>query len=304
MLQKLRDSSYLKLFLEKLGGLEAYSDNYTNILLDLVKRSGYLVIAYDRFGYLPAQIAFWFLTSLDPGRRVLISDFETCTYYLLPYLEEGLVIGFATSPYSSTLFELLQTANTVGLETHVFTPKPSDEKVQGLLSRFRNLYYIERVDELEASLTESIAVFKSFSRGLKDKAGARGPRLYKHGLEGFTPVSEELVAKYIDVLERVLAEKEVWVSSTKLLEPAGELFAQALRNIGARTVYTPLHQTPIAESLLVLYTSIEEYIVRQRLYELGRLGVRVIPLQMNTDPIEALVYFGVLALFVGGVKSY
>ena len=303
-MQKLRDSSYLKHFVERLGNLERKASNLINSLPQHILLEAPLVVSYDRLGYLPASLVFWFNTILNPSRMVLLSDFGSVIYHIAPYREGDSVIAFASNPYTPSVYEFLQTANSLGLEAHVFLPSPQDSKVREALNRFRNLHYLEVWDEVEASLAEAIGVFGFYSNAFKDRLGRRGVNLQKHGEEGFSVIAEELARKYSDVLEKILAERELFVSSTKMLEPAGLLFSQALRNIGVRSVYTPLDQIPGSSTVLLLTSSVEEFLVKKRVVELTHQGCRVHGLQLNTDPLESLVYVGILALFVSRLKSF
>ena len=303
-MQKLRDSSYLKYVVERLNNLERKASNLINGLPQNILLENPLIVSYDRLGYLPASLVFWFNTILNPYRRVLLSDFASVIYHIAPYREGDSIIAFASNPYTPSVYEFLQTTNSLGLEAHVFLPSPQDLKVREALNRFRNLHYVEVWDEVEASLAEALGAFGFYSNAFKDRLGRRGINLQKHGEEGFSVIAEELARKYSDVLEKILAERELFVSSTKMLEPAGQLFSQALRNIGVRSIYTPLDQIPGSSTVLLLTSSVEEFLVKQRVVELTLQGSRVHGLQLNTDPLESLVYIGILALFVSRFKSF
>jgi hypothetical protein len=303
-LQKLRDSSYLKYVVERLSNLERKASNLINGLPQHILLENPLIVSYDRLGYLPASLVFWFNTILNPYRRVLLSDFNSVIYHIAPYREGDSIIAFASNPYTPSVYEFLQTTNLLGLEAHVFLPSPQDTKVREALNRFRGVHYVEVWDEVEASLAETLGVFGFYSNAFKDKLGRRGMNLQKHAEEGFSVIAEELARKYSDVLEKILAERELFVSSTKILEPAGQLFSQALRNIGVRSIYTHLDQIPGSSTVLLLTSSVEEFLVKPRVVELTHQGSRVHGLQLNTDPLESLVYIGILAFFLSKLKSF
>ncbi len=303
MLQKLRDSAYLERFLASLNRLEELSNKLVAETPRQLSDATRLVVLYDRHGFLPASLVYWFNNVLNPSRTVLLFDVESFVYHVAPYRDGGPVLAYASNPYSPAVYELLQTTRALGHEAVLVLPQPRDERARGLLSRFERVRFVDVHDEVEYATLEAITVFKYYAGLYGDRLDARGGRLRRHAEEGFSVLGEELVGKYVGNLEDVVSERAVYVSSTRFLEPAGLLFSQALRSAGISSVYVSLEQAPLSGHLVLLYNSVEEFLVKQRVVELTRLGVKVHSIQMNTDPLESLVYFAILSLFINALKS-
>ncbi|MGC9121552.1 MAG: hypothetical protein ACP5HP_01265, partial [Thermogladius sp.] len=218
----------------------------------------HLVVLYDRHGFLPASLVYWFNNVLNPSRTVLLFDVESFVYHVAPYRDGGPVLAYASNPYSPAVYELLQTARALGYEVVLVLPQPRDERARVLLGRFEGVRFVDAHDEVEYATLEAITVFKYYAGLYGDRLDARGGRLRKHAEEGFGALGEELVSKYVGNLEDAVSERAVYVSSTRLLEPAGLLFSQALRSAGINSVYVSLELAPLSGHLLLLYNSVEE----------------------------------------------
>ncbi|ADI31193.1 hypothetical protein Shell_0043 [Staphylothermus hellenicus DSM 12710] len=298
MLQKLRDSASINKYVKHIERLESRSRILAEKIIDFLNlNEEYVIITYNRQGYLPASILYWFILTMEPESRVVFGDANTVSYYIVAYREPGKTLFLATNPFSGATITLLQSSSLTGNKVFFITPKPADLRLIDMLSKYDPIY-IEFNDELEASLLMSMAAYHAASKHYKDKLGRRGSRLYKHSLEGFTVVINELLEKYMDQLEKISMLKEVIVSSSKILEPSSLFFVEALRRIGVKTHYEAPEQIVGPTNVLLLTTSVEEYYAREILFKMNMMNTKTIHLPINTDPLEAQIYYAVLAYYL------
>ncbi|OYT38615.1 MAG: hypothetical protein B6U89_05545 [Desulfurococcales archaeon ex4484_58] len=302
MLQKLRDRSNLEFFIKKISKLEEES----RVLADNL-RSGFsgkgrnYIITYHRLGYLPASIAYWFILTMDIDRNVLFNESNAITYYVLPYREKSFLLFYTSNPYTASTINLLQSARVMGYDTLVVTLEPRDERVKSIYSRYNKLYVL-REDEIEATLIMSIATYYALSRIYRDKLGVRGKHLYQHVEEGLTPIVEELIDKYLDQLTRIVRNKNVIVTSSKILEPVAIYLVEILRRINLKAYYQSPEQVPSSQYIVLLSTSVEEYLARELMFKYNMMNSTVENMVMNTDPLEAQIYFAILFYYLTTIK--
>lgn len=256
-----------------------------------------LLITYHRQGYLPASIAYWFIATMEPTLYTILHESNTLAYYVVPYREGGKILFYSTNPYSASTLNILQVANLTGKEILLFTMKPRDERIEAIYSRYRRLY-VDIEDELKASLVMAIASYYAFAKYYRKELGRRGARLYKHSVEGLAPIIEELVNKYVEQLEKIVKNKEVIVTSSKLLEPVALYFAEALKRIGVDASYQ--HYEYLSKDIPVIFltTSVEEYFTREILFKFNLMRIKSENIVLNTDPLEAQIYFALLAYYI------
>lgn len=303
LLPKLRDSTNIIKYAKYINELESKSRILAEKIIDFLKLGKeYVIVTYHRQGYLPASILYWFIATMEPDNRTVFSDANTVSYYIVAYREPGKILFLTTNPLSGTTINLLQSSSLTGNKVFFVTPKPRDPRLLDALSQY-NPIYIEYNDELEASLLMSIAAYHAASRYYRDRLGKRGGRLYQHSLEGFAVVVNELLEKYMEELEKISSHKEVIVSSSKMLEPSSLFFVEALRRIGVKTHYEAPEQLIGPANVLLLTTSVEEYYARELLFKMNMMNIRIVHLPINTDPLEAQIYYAVLAYYLVHSRS-
>jgi hypothetical protein len=298
LLQKLRDSSNIESYRKLIERIERDSEKIVDNILEFLRTSSeQVIITYHRQGYMPSSIMYWFISTMEPSIRIVFHDANTITHYIIAYRESGKLFFISTNPHSAITINLLQAASIMGNKILFVTSKPLDPRLIDMFSKYNPLY-ISYNDELEASIMLSIATYKAVSKHYRRGLGRRGERLYRHSVEGFSVIVGELINKYIDSLEKIISHKELVVSSTKLLEPASLFFVEALRRINIKAHYEFPEQVIGPGNILFLTTSIEEYYARELLFKMRMMGLNIIDMVMNTDPLEAQIYYAILAYYL------
>jgi len=298
LLQKLRDSVNVARYHKYLEDIETYSRNIGDKLYNLY--SGFLnnvFITYHRHGYLPASIMYWIVMTLNPESNAYLLESNALTYHVLPYREGYRVVFYSSNPYSSTTINLLQTASLTGNEPLLITPKPLDERITSMYSRYTTIY-IDKTDELEAVLVMVLSTYYALSKIFRDKLGSRGRRLYDHVVEGVLPIVEDLIDRYVDTLINILNQKEFTITSSKVLEPISLYFVDVFRRLGYETYYQPIDQAVGGRNILLLSTSVDDYSLREYRFRFNMSSTNCIELSLNTDPLEAQVYLSLLGYYL------
>lgn len=296
-MQKPGDRVDISGFREEVKRLEDRARSIAEHIERVLASSRDLVVAYYRQGYLPASILYWMASILDDWRKVLLGEAGTLAYYALVYGEPATTIFYTTMPRSSATIQFLQVASLTGYKINLFTVEPDNPVVRDALHRYEP-YYIRARNELEASLVYALATYIAASRHYRDKLGRRGKRLYQHGAEGFAVVVEELLEKYMDVLRDIMRLGEARVSAPRMLEASALYMVEALRRRGIRAFYEPIEYLAGPGEIVLLSTSVDEYLVRERRFHLNMTGAHVHDIVVNTDPLEAQLYFALLAYFI------
>lgn len=303
MLQKPRDSSNIGEYRRVIGRLEEESRSIARDLSEVFSSLDYVIIAYHRQGYLPGAVHYWMKAVLDGWSKTLLVEAGTLAYYLAVYSEPTNIVYYTTNPRSASTLHLLQSSSLSGHRIYVYTVKPGDERLLDLLDKY-NPYYIDSRDELEASLIYSMAVYHALTREYREALGRRGRRLYQHSIEGFTAIIDELLMKYMDVLSRITSLRETRVTSSHMFEPVSLYYVEALRRRGLEAYYEPIEYITGPGNILLLSTSIEEYLLREKKFRLGMTGAHIYEIKMNTDPLEALIYFPLLGYYISMEKRF
>lgn len=252
------------------------------------------IIAYYRQGYLPASITYWITITLNKEKNITMGEAGTLAYYLLVYREPGVSILYTTTPTSPSTINFLQAAKLTGYKVLLITIDPLDERIHDILAPYSPIY-IRSGDELEAAIIMSFAAFSATAKLSKELLGRRGRRLYEHSREGFTVVLDELIHRYSNVLQQILRIEEIRVTSSKLLEPASLFFVETLRRLGKTAYYEPIDFITGPGDVLLLSTSVEDYLIKERRFKLNMTGSKIIEISLNTDPLEAQIYISLLA---------
>ncbi|WP_448579209.1 hypothetical protein [Thermosphaera sp.] len=301
LLQKLRDRSSIAFFSKLMGDLEKEASGIGEVIESFLSSSRKpLIITYNRQGYLPASTAYWHIATVDPDLNTLISDIPAVSLYTLAYREGWRVLVFASNPYTG-LLNTMQVSRILNHELLAVTSKPMDEKVRRILDNYGPLY-VDRADELEASLVMTLAVNHALSSLYKNKLEARGARLFRHSKEGVVPLIEELIERYSEHLSKIISEKEVLLTSSKLMEAPTLYLSESLRRIGVKTRFENAENVTGPGSIVLVSTSVEEYYVRELKFQYARMGLKTIDLSFNTDPLEAGIYLGMLSLYIDKLR--
>ncbi len=291
MLQEPGDSSNIA---ETIKDLEERAGEVQPFIEGLLGRAQRLILAYNGLGYLAAQTLYWVITTLDDWSRILLGDAGTLAYYTLVYSEPVDTIFYAANPASPSTIQYLQAADLTGYRTVLLTVDPRNDFLRDELSKY-NPVYISAEDELEAGLLLAIASYKAGASRYRDRLGRRGERLHRHGVEGFWIIADELADKYRGVFHGLGEAGEVKVSSPRMIEASAEYIVEALRRRGVNAHYEPLEYLTGPGHILLLATRVDEYLLRERRFKLGMTGARIHYFEMNTDPLEAQVYYAILA---------
>jgi hypothetical protein len=301
LLQKLRDRSSIAFFSKLAGDLEREAASLGEVIERFLASSRKpLIITYNRQGYLPASTAYWHIATVDPDLNTLISDIPAVSLYALAYREGWRVLVFASNPYTG-LLNIMQVSRILDHEFFAVTSKPMDEKVKKILDSYGTVY-VERTDELEASLTMTLAVNHALSSLYKNKLEARGKRLFQHSKEGVVPLIEELIERYSEQLAKIISQKEVLLTSSKLMEAPTLFLGESLRRAGVNARFENAENVAGPGSIVIVSTSVEEYYVRELKYQYARMGLKTIDLSFNTDPLEAGIYLGLLSLYINKLR--
>jgi len=298
LLQKLRDRSNVEKYVKYINSKLVY----VNKLVEGLKNNfsqipDNLIIAYHKHGYLPASIMYWFITTMEPDKKVLLNEASTITHYILPYHNPGYVVLFSSNPYTGTTLNTVQTCVLTGHQHLLITLKPVDERFEQLYRRY-NVLYVDTRDEIEYALLSSIAIYYHLGAIYKDKLGSRGKRLYMHVEEGVVPIIEDLIMSYMDKLEKIVSQSEMVVTSSKILEPTGLYIVEILRRLNIKSSYQNPEFIPGYVNLLLLSTSVDEYFTRELRFKYSIMGVKIEDISMNTDPLEAQIYIALLAYYL------
>lgn len=294
----------MRLFRERVLELELSAAGASQRLEEVLSGAERLILSYERHGSLAAQTLYWGIATLSPQSPPLIGDVESVLYFALAYREPAEIVAFATNPYSGTLHDLLSAGRLTGHRITLLTPKPQDSRVASLLSSHSGVFFLEGLDEVESSVVMAIAAFRALSRLFRGSLEARGKRLHSHAEEGFGSIVEDMIGAYVDQLARLLSEERVVATSTRLLEPAAELFVTSLRVLGRHARFERPELIDEPASIVMLHTSVEDKYASQLALNFAKMGSRVLQLRMNTDPLEAPIYFGLLAAFLNFLKRF
>ncbi len=297
MLQKPGDRIDISGFREEIRRLEERARRVAERIGEVLAGSRDLIVAYYRQGYLPASILYWMTSTLDDWRKVLLGEAGTLAYYALVYGEPATTVFYTTMPRSSATIQFLQAASLTGYKVNLFAVEPDNPVVRDTLQQY-GPYYIHARNELEASLLYALATYIAASKHYRDKLGRRGKRLYQHSVEGFAVIVEELLEKYMDVLRSITRLGEARVSAPRMLEASALYMVEALRRRGIRAFYEPIEYLTGPGEIVLLSTSVDEYLVRERRFHLNMTGAHVHDIVVNTDPLEAQLYFALLAYFI------
>ncbi len=297
MLQEPRDGIDVGEYRRIIEEVEEKSRRIARDLVEVFRGLDYAIIAYHRQGYLPASIHYWMKAVLDRWSRTHLVEAATLAYYLVAYSEPTNIVYYTSNPRSSSTLHLLQSSSLTGHRIYIYTVKLGDERLLDILEQY-NPYYIDSRDELEASLIYAMSVYHALAGEYREAMGRRGERLYRHSVEGFAVIVEELLSKYMGVLRELTGLGEVRVTSSHMYEPVSLYFVEALRRRGVRAYYEPIEYVAGPGNILLLSTSVEEYLLKEKRFRLGMTGAHIYEINMNTDPLEALIYFPLLAYYL------
>lgn len=292
MLQKLRNSSDLEAVSSEVGIAEAEARRLSSRLMDFLNSniSRTLIYAYTGHGAIPAYISYWYSITMNT-HPVIVGDAEDIAIYVLPYRDDVSVVVYSTGEYSK-LVNLAQVARVLGVDTLTLVPTPTDERLRNIAKYYMFNTFSAR-DLYEAALVLTLTSFFSHSKLYRNSLQYRGRRLFEHGEEGFAVVVQTLIQKYIPALEKILAYRDLYVSSSRLLKPSSQLLTRTLTDLGINAIYVPLEEVMVTKNpILLVYTSTEERSFREL-----KVTRRIEPVELvfNTDPLEASVYLALMA---------
>ena len=107
-----------------------------------------------------------------------------------------------------------------------------------------------------------------------------------------------MINKYSGKLENIMRVEKWFITSTKLLEPVALYFSETLRRLKINSYYQVPEQVPGYENVLLLATSVEEYLTRELRFKYSLMGVKLEDIVLNTDPLEAQIYIALLAYYL------
>lgn len=292
MLQKLRDSGDLSTVYSEVEAAEAEARKLSLRLLDFLNThsSRTLVYAYTGYGAIPAFISYWYSITMS-NRSVVVGEADDVALYILPYRDDVSVLVYSTGEYGK-LVNLVQAARILDIDLLAVAPVPADERLKTIV-KYYMINTFNAKDMYEAALVLTLASFFSHSQLFKNALQTRGKRLFEHGEEGFAITVQTLIQKYAPILEKVLALGELYVSSSKLLEPSSQLLAHVLADLGVGATYVPTSElTSARKPVLLVYASTEERSFREL-----KTTRKLEPMELvfNTDPLEANVYVTLIA---------
>jgi len=255
-----------------------------------------IVITYSGLGYSPASILYWIITTAFPDKNTALFDSDTIAYYRLPYSKSSSIIHFSTRPDDPALIRLSDTSRWTNNRLLIITPEPP-EVLKELL---RGSPYIQTPSSSNEIITCFYESMLSLLVGVKiaRSRGKRFIRLEKFIDEGYGPILDEFFERYRNVTSTITKYKSIIVSSTSLLEPHVHVLIQALRNIGIQASFIPITMlTPLSsENILIVATSIEENIVKEKKFKALMNNANVIDFTLNVDPLEAPIYIHLVSM--------
>lgn len=294
LLQKLRDSSNIESIKVEVNEIESYVRRELvsplNTFLTQCKGS-IIVYSYTGYGYIPASILYWYYLTMSSSKYPLLMEAEDTAIYMAPYREDFSTLILSTGEYSR-LISALQGIRILGIEYKAITPQPSDERLRFLLKHY-DVYTIPYRNIVEAVLALAMGSVITASNMYRSHLTTRGQRLFQHASEGFSTVLESLIEKYIPILERVLNQREIIVSSSRFLDASSKLLSYTLRRIGIVSKYVSLEEAiELDEPVLMISLSVEERAKREFI---ATSRSPIIELVLNTDPLEASIYIVLIA---------
>lgn len=301
LLQMLRDSTSIERYAQHVSKLEERSRELASEIAGFLGGAPSFIITYNRDGFLPASITFWHTIVMNPSSSPLLVDLPTLTYQVLAYRESSPVIGFATNPFSA-LAPALQVLRLLEYPYLIFTMRPGDQRLEELLRRYE-VRMIPSRGEAELSLLLSLSSYHALSEVHRDKLERRGRRLYEHSREGFSGVVPSLIEGFLDALSEVVTEREVYVTSTQLMEGGSAYFAKCLAGHGIDAVYVHPELARGPGSIALISTSAEEPYRRELLSKYRLMNMKVRELYFNTDPLEANIYLSLLAFYLEYLRA-
>ncbi len=301
MLQSSRKRGNIGSFKDRVKHIEEVSRNIeAEIRRYLESAKGRLYITYSRLGILPANVLYWIISTISPSTDIRIMDAMSYSYFVAAYTEPSTILYFTTDPGSNITLSLLQAASLTGNNVLLVTIKPRNEILADLLSPYEKIT-VDLHDEIEASLSMSIA---SFIAGVKTYKGLgrRHDRLEKHVDEGFSPIVEELLEKYSDLIKKVIETRKIIVTSSKILEPSALVISEALRRKGISSEYEPIEYVMGPGDVLVISSTVEEHYIREKIFRLRMTNAKIYQLVFNTDPLETNIYASIIGLYIAGIE--
>lgn len=302
MLQQPGDSPSVKVFADTIRRLEEAGGTVEGAIRGFLDTPGRRIIAYYRQGYLPASILYWMISTLNDWAETLFGEAGTLAYYTLAYSEPSTTILFSTAPASPATIQFLQSASLTGCSTTLLTVSVENEMLRDTLAQY-NTYYLPIRDELEASLAYAFAAYRVAAQKYSDRLGRRGRRLRAHSTEGFAAITPSLIEKYADTVREILSLEKLTVTSTGINEAAAHYMVEALRRRNINAYYEPLEYASGPGDILLIASSVEEYLLRERRRSIMLTGGRLHELLFNTDPLETPLYSAIISLYVSGGKD-
>lgn len=295
LLQKLRDSSHIEQITRSLAELEKRAHVHKDRLLDFLSQSrgNTIIYSYTSYGYIPASLVYWYSLTFSSPKHPLLAEAEEASIYILPYRDDVSILVFSPDNYSK-LVQALQTARILEIDYLVFTIDPGIDSIRSIL-RDQNIIILSHgsKDPIESTLEMTMTSFIAISEFYRESLSMRGKRLFIHGREGFSQTLQSFIETYAGVLESILRQEEIYVTSTRFLEAPSLLFTHVLRSIGLKARYIPLPDvSDVDHNVIALLLSTDE---RLRKELRSRKPGQIRELVLNLDPLEAILYLAILS---------
>ena len=244
-----------------------------------------VVVVYTPGSEPPAHLLY--IAYLHAGRRAWLAGAVEASLHILPYREDvaGVVV-FTPGGRDGQAVMAAEQASMLGVETLVAGPRlhPAYEEKLSTLPAERLVVQGEH-----PLMAASIAALLWAPRPL----GARAARLGGE-LEALPGAAEWVWDRFSPAIEALASEPPGVVLYTPATAAAAFYAASIQAAVAGRPpILAPLayaHQAPTTERALALYTELERSMLRERLTTAVVRGVRIIQVNINTDPITAGVY--------------
>lgn len=226
-----------------------------------------------------------------PDLNILVLDANYSHNIVIPYIAEYIdnVIVVSSLTNMKCVHRIIQTILALGLNGIIFLPVPktviksSEDEKQSL--EYKNIEIIE----IESDIYR-LSIMQTFLQLVLHISGKKIHRINRIERElELKNIVEELISKYSREIILSNDVKHVFVS--KALTTISEELLE--KGINTSIIDESLNNAKIETPLLIIYTTVEEFIVNEFVLNLIRNNIKqdkIISIKINTDPLTAPLY--------------
>lgn len=228
-----------------------------------------------------------------PSLNLSVFDGDYCHNVVLPYLVEeissALLISSAIN--INCTYRVIQALTLMGVDTVALIPTPTIPRFRDYVSRWgQRLRVIEVDSEIYRLSLLQVSLRLALELGGRDIARIKR---FEKEVE-LKSVVGDLVDRYSSIIESTRSIAQPIIAITRTILPAGEELMDRGIPVVILGRYAPEEWVP----KILVYTSVEEYMVNEYTVKLSKKGIRkeeLLTIRLNTDPLTAPMY--ALAIF-------